>query len=368
MSELSPLMNKRFSPPKQSAFEARYEAQKIAFAPVVFQCVRYAWKQGMLQALADSGAHGCSVQTLADSGRWSEYALKIVLESCLSAGVVQRVDGRYVLDKAGFCVLTDAITQANFNFVADVCYAGLADLDESLEQQHPVGLRALGDWPTVYEGLSQMPEPAKSSWFAFDHLYSDTSFPLILHDVMASAPRHIMDIGANTGKFSLAVLQQCDQVQMHLVDLPQQLAIAQTTLEQAGQSARAQYHPVNLLDASAELPTGMDVVWMSQFLSCFGEDTIEHILRRVAAALAPGGQVLILDTFWDRQRYDIAAYCLINTSPYFTAMASGNSKVYESCDYIRLCAKAGLELVSVHDGIGYCHSLMRFARGQGSDT
>jgi hypothetical protein len=76
--------------------------------------------------------------------------------------------------------------------------------------------------------------------------------------------------------------------------------------------------------------------------------------------LAPKGQVLIMDTFWDRQRYDIAAYCLINTSPYFTAMASGNSKVYESSDYIRLAEEAGLRLLTVRDEIGYCHSLLRF--------
>lgn len=362
MNELAPLMDKRFSPTGQSAFDARFEAQKIAFAPVVFQCVRYAWKAGVLEALAQHGERGCPIDTLTSTGRWSDYALKIVLESCLSAGVVMRVDGRYVLDKAGYCVLTDAITQANFNFVADVCYTGLADLDASLETQRPVGLRALGEWPTVYEGLPHLAEPAKSSWFAFDHLYSDTSFPLILDDVMVGAPRHIMDIGANTGKFSLALLQRNADVHMHLVDLPQQLSTAHGTLDQAGLIDRAHFHPTNLLDATATLPDGMDVVWMSQFLSCFSEDAIEHILQRAARALQRGGHVLILDTFWDRQRYDIAAYCLINTSPYFTAVASGNSKVYESCDYVRLAARAGLKLTSIRDDIGYCHSLMRFAR------
>ena len=37
-----------------------------------------------------------------------------------------------------------------------------------------------------------------------------------------------------------------------------------------------------------------------------------------------------------------------------------NSKVYESADTIRLCKAAGLKLVTVRDGIGYCHSLLRF--------
>ena len=171
-----------------------------------------------------------------------------------------------------------------------------------------------------------------------------------------------MDIGANTGKFSCAALYYNAEVTLHLVDLPQQLNVAEQTLTQAGLANRAVLHPQDLLDPNIPLPAGMDLIWMSQFLSCFSETAIASILSRASAALAPGGQLLILDTLWDRQRYDIAAYCLINTSPYFTAMASGNSKIYQSDDYIRLCQQAGLKLLTVRDDIGYCHSLLRFCK------
>jgi len=356
------MQDKSFSPARQSAFAARYEAQKIAFGPVVFQCVRYAWKRGMLQALADACSTGLSVAEMAAGGQWSEYVLKVVLESCLSAGAVQLRGGRYVLDKVGFCVLTDKITQVNLDFNHDVCYLGLHDLEKSLDGEQPHGLKKLGDWPTLYQGLSHLEEPARSSWFAFDHHYSDTSFPQILPDVFATGPRRVMDIGANTGKFSLAALEYSAEVQLHLVDLPRQLAMAEQNLQAAGMLERAQLHPVDMLDAAAPLPPAMDLIWMSQFLSCFSEPVIASILQRAAAALAPGGQVLIMDTFWDRQQYDIASYCLINTSPYFTAMASGNSKIYQSADYVRLAEAAGLRLLTARDGIGYCHSLLRFAR------
>lgn len=356
------MQTKSFSPERQTAFAARFEAQKIAFGPVVFHCVHYAWKRGVLQALSESGDTGLAVSDLAATGRWTAYALKVVLESCLSAGVVSLRDGRYLLDKAGYCVLSDSITQVNFDFVHDVCYQGLADLGRSLDAEKPIGLQALGGWPTIYEGLSQLPEPARASWFAFDHHYSDTSFPSIMPDLLATAPRRILDIGANTGKFACAVLAHSADVELHLVDLPPQLAAAERALAAAGVRERAHLHPVDLLDAGQTLPGGMDLVWMSQFLSCFSEPAIASILRRAAGALAPQGQLLILDTFWDRQRYDIAAYCLINTSPYFTAMASGNSKIYESSDYIRLCEAAGLKLMTVRDGIGYSHSLLRFVK------
>lgn len=356
------MLNKKFSPERQSAFEARFEAQKIAYGPVVFQCVRYAWKRGMLQAIADAGGTGLSVEELAAGGQWTPYVLKVVLETCLSAGVVYLSEGRYVLDKAGFVVLTDPITQVNIDFNHDVCYQALFDLDKTLDAEKPLGLKVFGDWPTLYQGLSQLPEPARTSWLAFDHYYSDTSFPEIMPDVFATAPKRVMDIGANTGKFTLAALAANDAVKLHLVDLPGQLAVAESKLVEAGLRERAQLHPTDLLDYAKPLPPGMDLIWMSQFLSCFSEEAIASIFQRVAAALAPRGQVLVMDTFWDRQRYDIAAYCLINTSPYFNNLASGNSKVYESEDYIRLAKAAGLELVTARDGIGYCHSLLRFAK------
>ncbi|MGH8855142.1 MAG: class I SAM-dependent methyltransferase [Telluria sp.] len=356
------MLNKKFSPERQSAFEARFEAQKIAYGPVVFQCVRYAWKRGMLQAIADAGDTGLSIDQMAEGGRWTPYVLKLVLETCLSAGVVYLSEGQYVLDKTGFVVLTDPITQVNIDFNHDVCYQALFALEQSLDAEKPLGLKVFGDWATVYEGLSQLPEPARGSWFAFDHYYSDTSFPDILPDVFATVPRRVMDIGANTGKFSLAALAANEAIELHLVDLPGQLAVADGALQQAGLRERATLHPTDLLDPAAALPADMDLIWMSQFLSCFSEAAIASILARAAAALGPRGQVLIMDTFWDRQRYDIAAYCLINTSPYFNNIASGNSKVYESADYVRLAKAAGLELVATRDGIGYCHSLLRFAK------
>ncbi|SEL71323.1 O-methyltransferase [Roseateles sp. YR242] len=354
------LETKKFSPPRQRAFDARFDAQKIAFGPVVFHCVRYAWKRGMLEALAEAGERGITLEALEATGRWTRYALKLVLESCLSAGVVLIEAGRWQLDKTGFCLISDDITRINFDFVHDVCYQGLFELERSLDAGKPLGLAHLGDWTSIYPVLSQLPEPARSSWFAFDHHYSDTSFPDILPDVFATVPRRLMDIGANTGKFSLAALAHDARVELHLVDLPLQLAAAEVNLTEAGHRDRASFHPRDLLDPAVPLPSGMDLVWMSQFLSCFGEEQIASIFRRVKDCLGPNGHVLVMDTFWDRQRYDIAAYCLINTSPYFTAMASGNSKVYESTDYIRLAEAAGLRLQTVRDGIGYCHSLMRF--------
>jgi hypothetical protein len=65
-----------------------------------------------------------------------------------------------------------------------------------------------------------------------------------------------------------------------------------------------------------------------------------------------------METFWDRQRYETAAYCLPLTSSYCTALANGNSKMYHSSDMERCVNNAGLEVEEIVDGLGLGHSIM----------
>ena len=65
-----------------------------------------------------------------------------------------------------------------------------------------------------------------------------------------------------------------------------------------------------------------------------------------------------METFWDRQKFETAAYCLTLTSIYFTAMANGNSKMYHSDDMARCVRSAGLAVEKVIDGLGLGHSIM----------
>jgi len=349
-----------FAPARLRGLPARFDAQKIAFGPVVFQCVRIAWKSGLLARLDQAGT--ASVAQLAAGNTLSEYAISVLLETALSAGVVRREDDRYSLTRVGDNVLHDEMTQINMDFVHDVCYQGLFALDACLREEKPLGLKTLGDWPTVYEGLSTLPEPARASWFNFDHYYSDSAFAHALPHVFGRTPKRLMDIGANTGKWTLRCLRHDPGVHLTLLDLPIQLAQACATLDQAGLLARADLHPIDILDFAAPFPDGMDAVWMSQFLTCFSIEAIGHIFRRAAACLATGGSVWVLDTFWDRQRHDIASYCLINTSPYFTAIASGNSKMYESAAIVASAEAQGLRLAEAIDDLGISHSLLRFEK------
>ncbi len=355
----------RYTQEHLSAREAQRQAEYIAWAPVVFQVSRLMVKYGLLDRLRDS-ADGLTIDELQASVPLSAYALKILLEASLSIGTVliDTDTDRYSLSKTGWFLLTDPATRANLNFNHDVNYRGMFYLDEALREGRPAGLKTLGPWPTIYEGLSQLDEQVQQSWFGFDHFYSDHSFDEALAIVFDKQPRRLMDVGGNTGRFALRCVAHDPQVEVTIVDLPGQIGMMQANTAGQPGADRIAGHATNLLDPHNQLPDGeWDAIWMSQFLDCFSEDEIAGILSRAARVMTPHTTLYIMETFWDRQKYEPASLCLTLTSVYFTAMANGNSKMYHSDDMTRLVNQAGLKVVATHDGVGQGHTILEVKKG-----
>lgn len=353
------IMNEeRYTKERLTAVEAQRLAQEIAFGPVVFQVSRLMLKFGIFRWLADH-REGGTLEEVAQASGLSLYAAKILLESSLTIGTVLINDRKYSLAKAGWFLLNDRMVQVNMAFNQDVNYLGLFRLEEALTEGRPAGLEVFGEWPTIYEGLSQLPQQVQKSWFDFDHYYSDCSFDEALKIVFANGPKKILDIGGNTGRWATKCVQYNKEVEVTIADLPQQLGLMREQTAALPEAKRILGYPVNLLDANSPLPKGFDAVWMSQFLDCFSEEEIVSILQRVASAIDKESRVYIMETLWDRQKYETASYCLTQISVYFTALANGNSKMYHSADFIRCIEAAGLEVEVIYDQLGQGHSILQ---------
>ncbi len=143
------------------------------------------------------------------------------------------------------------------------------------------------------------------------------------------------------------------------MDLPGQLRMAEKRMIEHGFSSRVHYHPVNILDEKEAFPKGHDAVWMSQFLDCFSEAEITSIVHRCYDALDENGYLLILENFWDVQRYEVAAMTIQMTSLYFTAIANGNSQMYDSKVFIKAVEAGGFLIEKQIDHIGEAgHTLL----------
>jgi len=356
---LSESLRKKYTQETLSARDAQRQAEFIAFGPIVFQVSRLMVKWGILEMLRDEAL---TIEEIAQKANISVYASKCLMEASLTIGtvLVDEETNRFTISKTGWFLLNDPATRVNIDFNHDVNYEGLFRLEESLKESRPAGLEHFGNWPTVYEGLSQLPEQAQKSWFAFDHFYSDSSFEEALEIVFAHHPKTLMDVGGNTGRWAMQCVGYDKDVHVTIVDLPQQLEMMRK--QTAGKDGADRIHGfgTNLLNRENTLPQDQhyDAIWMSQFLDCFGEDEIESILERAAQVMDDDTTLYIMETLWDRQKYEPAAFCLTQISLYFTDIANGNSKMYHSEDLIRIIEKVGLQVKEIHDNLGQGHSII----------
>ena len=197
---LFPALKEKYTKEQYSARDAQRLAEFIAFGPIVFQVSRLMIKFGILQLLRDND-NGLTRSEIASKTGLSDYAVKVLTDASLTIGtiLIDLESDRFILSKAGWFLLTDPLTRVNINFNHDVNYLGMFNLEEALKEGKPSGLKFLGDWETVYEGLSSLPKQVQDSWFAFDHFYSDGSFDQALDIVFKNKPKNLIDVGGNTG-------------------------------------------------------------------------------------------------------------------------------------------------------------------------
>ena len=360
---LSPALKKAYTEEHISAREAQRLAEFIAWGPIVFQASRLMVKFGILQMILDS-KDGLTRQDIVEATGLSDYAVKCLLEASLCIGllIVDPETERFTITKTGWFLLNDPATRVNIDFNHDVNYEGWFHLEEALREGRPAGLKHFGDWPTIYEGLSQLPPQVQKSWFGFDHFYSDSSFPEALKIIFGEHHvKSLYDVGGNTGKWALQCVGYDKDVEVTILDLPQQIGMMRENVKGREGAERISGYGINLLDEKALFPKregGLDAIWMSQFLDCFSMEQIVGILKRAKEAMTADTRIYIMETLWNRQRFEPAALCLTMTSLYFTALANGNSKMYNTEDMEFCIRQAGLEIEQIHDNLGQGHSII----------
>jgi len=340
-----------------SALEAINEAQRLAFAPVVFHALVLLRDRGILEFLKINHHTGATIEEVSKNCNISEYGARVLLESGLGSRVCILKDGKYYLTKVGYYINSDEMTRVNMNYSLDVCYKAMIHLGKAIDHEYAAGLVELGPWRTIYEGLSILPEPAKKSWFEFDHFYSDHSFKQMLPILFKYLPKQIFDIGGNTGKFSIDCCNFDPDVQMTICDLPVQLEAAEKNLSQSPFKHRIKLQQLNVLTPPYRFTEKADAIVMSQFLDCFSPKEITDVLLYSKDGINENGRVFIIETIWDRQRFEASAFCLQQTSLYFTAVANGNSKMYGHDQFSNCIKNAGYEIEEIHDNLGISHTL-----------
>jgi ubiquinone/menaquinone biosynthesis C-methylase UbiE len=109
----------------------------------------------------------------------------------------------------------------------------------------------------------------------------------------AARPLKLLDIAAGHGLFGIAVLRANPNAEVTAVDWKNVLEVARENAEKFGVAERYRTLAGSIFDV--DIGSGYDLVLIPNFLHHFDVETNEKLLRKLNAALVPGGRVATLE-------------------------------------------------------------------------
>jgi demethylspheroidene O-methyltransferase len=202
--------------------------------------------------------------------------------------VERRRDGRFQLGRLGAAALGVPGLEAMIRHHG-LFYRDLSDPAGLLRGETETALA--GFWPYV---LGAEIDGAAAE--AYSELMA-TSQALVAEEVLRcvrlDGASRLMDVGGGLGAFLGAVAQAYPGLRLTLFDLPPVIEAAGRALAAQGLDRRVELEAGNFRTDS--LPMGADAISLVRVLFDHGDDTVAGLLARVAAALPPGGRLLIAE-------------------------------------------------------------------------
>jgi SAM-dependent methyltransferase len=116
----------------------------------------------------------------------------------------------------------------------------------------------------------------------------------------ASAPISVLDIGAGSGVWGIALAKQSPQVRIRAVDWPRVLEITKRVAARHGVADRLTVSPGEFY--GADFGSGHQVAILGHILHSEGRDRSRRLLEKIWSALAPGGTIAIQEFVPNDQR------------------------------------------------------------------
>lgn len=231
-----------------------------------------------------------TVAALAKRCTASERGIRILCDFLTIQGMLTKSDGRYQLspEAATFMVKSSpAYFGSTLDFLIDPQFvAHFSHLTETVRRGTPPP-----DFNTV-AGREQ------EHWVQFARAMVPMMMPsaMTIADILqvaSAGPMRILDIAAGHGIFGLVLAQRNPKAEVVAVDWPGVLAVATENAAKMGVGSRLHTRPGDAF--TVDYGGGYDVALLTNFLHHYDPSTCMALLRKVAAALNPGGRVAILE-------------------------------------------------------------------------
>lgn len=244
-----------------------------------------------LDLFAAVGEGPGDVASLARRCSASERGIRILCDYLTVIGFLQKENGRY------------RHTPTSEAFLDPRSPACMASISRFIGQPDFVELTNRHLTDVIRSGHTALPgdgtvEPENPIWVEFAHSMAPMMAPMaaplgkIVLEGLA-APVRVLDIAAGHGLFGIEVAKQHAQARVVAVDWAPVLEVARGNAEKAGVADRYETLPGSAFEVDYGGP--YDIVLLTNFLHHFDPQTCIGLLKKVHAAMKPGGRAAALE-------------------------------------------------------------------------
>jgi SAM-dependent methyltransferase len=278
--------------------------------------------------------------TLAARCHADARGIRILCDCMVALGFLVKNDDRYALTPTSAAFLDRRAPRymgAMADFLdAPAIAAAFADVAAAVRE----GGTVLGERGTL--------EPEHPVWVDFARAMAAraalTAEPLgRLLALDDGRPVRLLDVAAGHGLFGITLARIHPRLAVTAVDWPAVLAEARRNADAAGVGERFATIAGDVF--GADLGGPYDLVLLANFLHHFDEAECIALLRRLRAALAPGGRAATLDFVPDEDRTGPGSVPLFNLTMLVT---TPRGEAHTFADYERMFAAAGFARSELH--------------------
>lgn len=171
--------------------------------------------------------------------------------------------------------------------------------------------------------------------------------PVLAERVPLDDAATLLDVGGGTGIYSIALLQRNPRLRAVVLDRPEVLKVAQEFAAMHGVADRLQALPGDMFRDA--LPKS-DVVLLSNILHDWDVAECRTLIARCAAALRPGGRLLIHDVFLN-DALDGPLPMALYSAALFTLT---EGRLYSAAEYRTWMQEVGLQVGPVTPTLIHC--------------